>query len=338
MTTTSTEQSNLNTIHRFSQGKFIQTSHTLDLAIEGRGFFTLGDGDRRVYSRMGEFGLDKEGYITDNFGRFLIGFLTDEMGNISGAQGPLKLNNDSLDPCKTSLVKLNLNLPVSKKPELHMVEKEIFCQYGPSAILSIFFVKKNDRSWDMKFYLDKSAVNTDEDFNLEFDSNGKLVSKSSYNISVNLGHGNGEQDIELDLTKCKARGKNFVINEVFQDGWCTTAFEKRVIDEEGVIMNHYAGGKKLQMGMLIIAHFPCKRKLEKVLDENGLFTYAYADNSESGWALIGIANNRCNIKSGYLEILDDKNYEYKALYGPRALDKTEPKDEESKVELKLLRP
>lgn len=57
--------------HRFTQGKFIETYNLLDLAIDGPGFFTLADKHRRVYSRAGEFCLDKDGYITDNFGRFL---------------------------------------------------------------------------------------------------------------------------------------------------------------------------------------------------------------------------------------------------------------------------
>lgn len=46
--------------HDLSQGSLQNTGRTLDLAIEGEGFFVLSNGQQDVYSRVGAFDLDSE--------------------------------------------------------------------------------------------------------------------------------------------------------------------------------------------------------------------------------------------------------------------------------------
>lgn len=55
----------------FLQGDYAHTKNQLDMAIEGKGFFKLLNGDREVYTRSGAFKLDKEGYICDSNGNRL---------------------------------------------------------------------------------------------------------------------------------------------------------------------------------------------------------------------------------------------------------------------------
>ena len=47
----------------FSQGNFQTTGKKTDLAIQGPGFFVLSDGNSRVYTRAGIFGLDSENVL-----------------------------------------------------------------------------------------------------------------------------------------------------------------------------------------------------------------------------------------------------------------------------------
>ena len=50
----------------FSQGSISATDNVLDLAIDGNGFFMLGDNGVNTYTRSGIFSLDKEGYVVAN--------------------------------------------------------------------------------------------------------------------------------------------------------------------------------------------------------------------------------------------------------------------------------
>lgn len=63
--------STIDTIHSAGSTQF--TGNTLDLAIEGDGFFLVGDGDNEFYTRAGVFYLDQEGAIVDGDGRYLSG-------------------------------------------------------------------------------------------------------------------------------------------------------------------------------------------------------------------------------------------------------------------------
>ena len=49
----------------FSQGSLTTTGRIFDLAIDGRGFFTLEDGAARTYTRVGTFGLDADENMVD---------------------------------------------------------------------------------------------------------------------------------------------------------------------------------------------------------------------------------------------------------------------------------
>ncbi|MBF0225742.1 MAG: flagellar basal-body rod protein FlgG [Desulfobacterales bacterium] len=55
----------------FTQGDYVQTGNTLDMAIEGPGFFKVLSGTEELYTRAGNFTLDSEGYITTPAGERL---------------------------------------------------------------------------------------------------------------------------------------------------------------------------------------------------------------------------------------------------------------------------
>jgi flagellar hook protein FlgE len=51
--------------HNMQQGNLIYTGQPLDMAIEGGGYFTLNDGQKNVYSRVGAFTVDAAYYLVD---------------------------------------------------------------------------------------------------------------------------------------------------------------------------------------------------------------------------------------------------------------------------------
>jgi flagellar hook protein FlgE len=65
----------------FSQGNINITGNSLDVAINGGGFYQLTKTDgTTAYSRAGQFKLDKDGSIITNTGSFLMGYPTDVTG------------------------------------------------------------------------------------------------------------------------------------------------------------------------------------------------------------------------------------------------------------------
>ena len=94
----------------FVQGSVAFTERSLDLAINGNGFFVLDQGGEILYTRAGAFGLDDEGIIVSNTGANLQGFSADAEGNISGIAGDIQIQTSNLDPLRTTSVSSLLNL------------------------------------------------------------------------------------------------------------------------------------------------------------------------------------------------------------------------------------
>jgi flagellar hook protein FlgE len=81
---------------QFTQGNISVTSNPLDMAINGGGFFRLqsATGDV-VYSRNGQFQLDKDGYIVNASGYQLTGYAADVNGTINPPLVALRLFDSS---------------------------------------------------------------------------------------------------------------------------------------------------------------------------------------------------------------------------------------------------
>lgn len=66
----------IDTIHTGGSSQF--TGNTLDLAITGDGFFQVMDGNEIMYTRAGNFYMDRNGFLVDGDGRYIIGEGVDE--------------------------------------------------------------------------------------------------------------------------------------------------------------------------------------------------------------------------------------------------------------------
>lgn len=99
-----------NVAQRFDQGTISFTNNSLDLAIDGNGFFVLSDQGARTYSRAGAFSVDNEGFIVSASGSRVQGFTANDAGTLSGILGDLQINTSNLPPLQTSLVEASVNL------------------------------------------------------------------------------------------------------------------------------------------------------------------------------------------------------------------------------------
>ena len=99
-------------MQQFTQGNVTNTSNPMDTAISGQGFFRLLDPSGSVlYSRNGQFQVDKNGYIVNNQGHKLSGYLPDATGTIIPGQPlPIQINSSDLAPQMTANVVVGANL------------------------------------------------------------------------------------------------------------------------------------------------------------------------------------------------------------------------------------
>src|ERR1700742_4874732 len=106
---------------QFAQGDINSTGNNLDLAISGSGFFTLSSNGSTVYTRAGNFGVDKSGYVVDPSGARLQVFppTTTLSGGVAtttyntGKLSDLQLATTESSPNASASASVGANLPAS---------------------------------------------------------------------------------------------------------------------------------------------------------------------------------------------------------------------------------
>lgn len=99
-----------NVAQQFTQGNISTTSNTLDLAINGGGFYRMSDNGSITYSRNGQFHVDKNGYVVNASGLRLTGNTFDAKGLPSGVGGEIQMSFGDADPKATTEAGYSVNL------------------------------------------------------------------------------------------------------------------------------------------------------------------------------------------------------------------------------------
>ncbi|MCJ8167969.1 flagellar hook protein FlgE [Atopomonas sediminilitoris] len=198
----------------FNQGNINFTQNSLDLAINGNGFFVTSNNGEIGYTRAGYFGTDREGYLVNNFGYRLQGYGADANGNIiNGVRTDLQIDTASQAPRATTGITQGMNLnAASTVPTLYndayttagggaaglaaaravfdptnpqtynsATSVNVFDSLGNSHVLSQFYVLQpgTTNTWDVFMTMDGTALHNTAPqlpmFTAQFSSSGALT-------------------------------------------------------------------------------------------------------------------------------------------------------------------
>ncbi|MDZ5601550.1 flagellar hook protein FlgE [Pseudomonas sp. RP23018S] len=199
----------------FTTGNIVGTGKSLDLAIDGNGFFAMNDNGSRIYTRAGAFYSDKDGMVVNASGAKLQGYPVDEDGNVvRGALADLKIDTANLAPKPTSKVSETLNLnstattpkvtpfdPANVDSYNHTFNTDLYDSQGNLHQLNQYFVRDTaSNSWTMYSTVNgrnpADPTNTTPLVNtLQFKSDGSLDT-----ASMNAGPVAGGMSIAADKT------------------------------------------------------------------------------------------------------------------------------------------
>jgi flagellar hook protein FlgE len=299
---------------QFTQGNVNFTNSALDLAINGDGFFRLSDGGSIVYSRAGAFGLDANGYISNNDGLHLTGYLADATGNITGALGDLQVSLADLAPSATTAGDVAINLAatatipvVAFDPTLpasynNATSLNVYDSLGATHLVTMYFVKTGVNAWDVNVYDD--AGNALGTTTLDFDGagaltdvNGAAVPPSTDAYTLTPTNGANAINFTLDYGQSTQFGSPFGVNFLTQDGFTTGRLAGVDIDGNGVLRARYTNGQSLIQGQVVMSNFTNPQGLKPQGDTT------WAETSVSGTPLTGAPGTASLglVQSGALE-------------------------------------
>ncbi|AIO80492.1 flagellar hook protein FlgE [Burkholderia mallei] len=265
---------------QFSQGTITSSTSSLNVAINGNGFFQMSNNGVTTYSRDGMFQRDKNGYIVNSQGLNLMGYAANANGVINtAATVPLQAPTTNIAPTATTKITGQFNLnsqdavpattpfnytdPTSYN---YTTSVQVFDTLGGSQNVNLYFVK-SATSGQWEAYAGPAGKTPTDLGSVKFSTAGTITGTStpagvpttnvgqfSFSIPTTTGAAN-PQNLTLDLTGTTQYGGKNGINNLAQDGFASGVLTTFSIGADGKVTGNYSNGQTSTLGQIVLANF-----------------------------------------------------------------------------------
>jgi flagellar hook protein FlgE len=309
----------------FTQGNIDFTGNSLDLAINGEGFFTLSDQGSNVYSRAGAFSVDRDGYVVNVTGQRLQAYpALDPRGtNFSTASlGDLQLTASDAAPQASTTADISLNLqadstllgpgiidPSDATTYNYSTSLTTYDSLGQSHTSALYFRKTDTaaRTWDVRMITDGDDLQTPAIQTLAFDQFGQLTTGQPVNFgSYDPGNGAAVMDVSYDFTGTSQYGSPFSVNTLFHDGFSTGRLSGLDISDSGVVQARFSNGQTAALGKVALSNFTNPQGLTPLGDSTWGDSFSAGDRrlGEPGAGSFGFLQSGA-LESSNVEITEE---------------------------------
>ncbi|MCP5102661.1 MAG: flagellar hook protein FlgE [bacterium] len=297
----------------FSQGSIQTTADATNVALEGNGFFVVGDtAEDRFYTRAGNFFLNDDGYLVNPSGKYVLGYTQVDANNEIIASGPLELiqlaANRTAGPQATSFFEIFSNLDVRDAiNDQYAASTTIYDSKGASHTVSVTFTHNGLVGGNDQWQYDVTIPGADvvggtagtpynlATGNIEFDGTGTLILPAADIGIVTPAFTNGADAFAagaLDWRLYDANGTPIITgypipsttSATNTDGFPPGNLTSLIVDSEGIIQGVFTNGQVEELGQMAVAQFNNNKGLLR-MGRN-----LYAETNASGNPSIGSAN------------------------------------------------
>ena len=291
----------------YAQGNAVYTSSTTDLAISGGGFFIMEAANgQQYYTRAGGFDTDKDGFLVNSQGQYLMGFPVDENGDaIEGDLQQLSINTSDQAACATTSASVGANLDSREepldaddfdpsRPETYhsTTTSTVYDSQGNEQQVTAYYIKTDTNEWEVRYEVG-DEIQEDASVTLKFDENGAILESLDaagephgtpgvYDLSLNFGNGTGDMSLSMDVTAVSQYGNDFSVTSNTQNGYPAGQYLGVSITSDGAIVTTYSNGESNIQGYIALATFPSESGLEAAGNTSWTAT------SSSGEPIVGV--------------------------------------------------
>ncbi|WP_129649258.1 flagellar hook protein FlgE [Peristeroidobacter agariperforans] len=273
-------------------GGVLTTGRSLDASLQGRGFFVTRDtSGAEVYTRVGIFSVDKEGYLSDSFGRRVQGYAALDNSTALGAFGDLRVPTGQIPAQASTTLNYVGNLsadwtvptvapfdPTDPQSFNGSMVSVVYDSLGVQHSVTQYFVKTGTNQVTVHYTTDGAAVPTTTV--LDFNTNGQLTAPAG-TVTLALGTPTGAAPLDLDVSYAgttQSAGEATTTTNA-SNGYAAGTYLGLQLAEDGGVMAQYSNGEKQRIGTLAVATFPAEGALIQVSDT------AWTTSSASGMPL-----------------------------------------------------
>ena len=287
---------NLMTVaQQFNQGSITTTENPMDLAINGPGFFQVGDGKNpNNFTRNGQFKVDKDGFIVNDAHQMLMGYPADVLGVIQpGKPQALQLPTGGVSPQATASIAVEMNLDsrlrTSAPASGPAIDFNDASTYNNATSLTVYDVKGEGVA--LTYYFQKSATDSWKVFatangvtvggtaaaptpitTLVFPANGSAPTSPatpvSFDVPATVNAAGADTlpitGVLLNLKKTTEFGAAFGVTDLKQDGYSAGQLSAISIESNGIVMARYSNGQSKPAGQIELANFRNPQGLQPI--------------------------------------------------------------------------
>jgi flagellar hook protein FlgE len=309
----------------FNQGTFEFTGRSLDLGIDGNGFFivqnTDGSNEYR-YTRAGNFSVDATGNLLNQNGFQVLGFPVNGAGGLE----PLNVNNISQESVATVNVNISGNLnaaatgagvPAGAPTFAQLSDAAqystfvtVFDSLGAQHDVTVFFFKNPApavNQWTARAYVDAGEVGGVAgdpaligSATIGFDGSGARLTDPAFDFQTNITWGNGSQAgvMNFKFSPFTQYSASSSISGVSQDGTGGGSVTSFSVEKDGRVIASLDNGQDAVIGTIGISTFANPEALRRA--GGSLF----AETAETGEPVFGTPDSGVfgGIQSGALEL------------------------------------
>lgn len=267
-------------------GSLQRTDNPTDLSIEGDGFFIAKAGTQGAYmfTRAGNFGIDKSGNLVTGDGLNIYGWQQLKAGSTSvfDTESPLEtinLYNDAhrnkriIPASTTKSIEMagNLDASYTSAPaQVFSVPMTVYDSQGKSYKVQLDFTKTGVNAWTVGAPAASGVtVNGGATVAVTFDNQGKITAPAAaITLAVPATGGGANISASVDLSKLSQFTSDCSVKPTKIDGYTMGNLVTFNVGADGIITGIYDNGQQQALGQIALATFENPAGMQKVGSNN----------------------------------------------------------------------
>jgi flagellar hook protein FlgE len=316
-------------------GGAMTTGRGLDAMVQGRGFFVAKESSGvEVYTRVGIFGTDQDGYLVDASNRRVQGYAVMRDANGVpvdgaglGAMGDLQVPSGQVAALATSRMQYVSNLssdwvaptaafdPTNPLTYNSSDVSVVYDSLGSQHTVTQYFVKTATNQVTVHYTFDGVANGTPQALN--FGTGGQLATVPAVTLTATPA-GATPMSIALDYTGTTQYAGDSRPSVNAPNGYASGTRVNVTLSEDGSVIAEYSNGQKQKVGTVALATFPNEQALQAISDtswtttsNSGTPLYATPGTGMAGELTVGaIEQSNVDMTSELVNLMtSQRNYQ-----------------------------
>jgi len=303
------------------QGGLESTSRPTDLAIQGNGFFMLGQGNDVQYTRDGSFSVDSNGnLVNSSTGQYVLGWQADPATDKADTTKQIDASSHlsipvgsltSVFPTSAAAFGGNLSAEAASTDAPYSRSVKVYDSLGEVHTATLSFSRQAPPTtgpgagqptdkWNWGYQFDGQPATPTAGGTIAFDSNGKFDKTNSTVGAMTFNSNDGStspQTITPDFTAMTQVSGQSNAAPISQNGFGPGTLSNFTIDDTGTITGDFNNGQTRTLGQIAMSNFANPEGLSRAGSNN------FSSTINSGLPQVGTAQSSGlgKVSTGYLE-------------------------------------